>query len=162
MSNPESSAVNPYNNFFGQQGWICPKCGRVYSPFTTMCPYCKNEGSIVSNLSDRCNEPVDERKLKEERKQEPMTQTIKKAAVKCAEKMDKKFEYHNTELPYVVAIEAFNDGAEHVMSLPLLDRLTPAEKERVMELRDDYYDKWLNGQNEWLEAIFGKELFEKE
>lgn len=27
--------------FFGQQGWICPKCGRVYSPFTAMCPYCK-------------------------------------------------------------------------------------------------------------------------
>lgn len=30
----ESSAVNPYNGMFGQQGWICPKCGRVYSPFT--------------------------------------------------------------------------------------------------------------------------------
>lgn len=30
----ESSSVNPYNGMFGQQGWICPKCGRVYSPFT--------------------------------------------------------------------------------------------------------------------------------
>lgn len=29
------------NGFFGQHGWICPKCGRVYSPFTMMCPYCK-------------------------------------------------------------------------------------------------------------------------
>lgn len=28
---------------FGQQGWICPKCGRVFSPFITMCPYCKKE-----------------------------------------------------------------------------------------------------------------------
>ena len=28
---------------FGQQGWICPKCGRVFSPFTIMCPYCKKE-----------------------------------------------------------------------------------------------------------------------
>lgn len=33
----ESSVINPYNGMFGQQGWICPKCGRVYSPFTQMC-----------------------------------------------------------------------------------------------------------------------------
>ena len=26
-----------FNGMFGQQGWICPKCGRVYSPFTKMC-----------------------------------------------------------------------------------------------------------------------------
>ena len=24
----------------GLQGWVCPKCGRVYSPFTSMCSYC--------------------------------------------------------------------------------------------------------------------------
>lgn len=23
-----------------QQGWVCPKCGRVYSPSTAMCFYC--------------------------------------------------------------------------------------------------------------------------
>lgn len=23
-------------------GWVCPKCGRVYSPFTSMCTYCAN------------------------------------------------------------------------------------------------------------------------
>lgn len=28
---------------FGQQGWICPKCGRVYSPYTPMCKFCHNE-----------------------------------------------------------------------------------------------------------------------
>lgn len=27
-------------SFGGNYGWICPKCGRVYSPFTHMCPYC--------------------------------------------------------------------------------------------------------------------------
>lgn len=31
------------NGLFGQHGWICPKCGRVFSPFTMMCPYCKKE-----------------------------------------------------------------------------------------------------------------------
>lgn len=47
----ESSAVNPYNGMFGQQGWICPKCGRVYSPFTQMCLYCKpNNTTTISNL----------------------------------------------------------------------------------------------------------------
>lgn len=28
--------------FFGEQGWVCPKCGRVFSPRTYECPYCNN------------------------------------------------------------------------------------------------------------------------
>ena len=43
------------NNYIGDypptfnapQGWICPKCGRVYSPITSMCWYCGNE--VVTN-----------------------------------------------------------------------------------------------------------------
>ncbi len=68
----KSSAVNPYNGLFGQQGWICPKCGRVYSPFTQMCLYCKGDGMTTSNLCDRINIPVNEEKLKEERKQDQL------------------------------------------------------------------------------------------
>ena len=48
----------------------CKECGRVYSPTTPMCLYCKNETSVVSNLSDRFNESINENELKEQRKQE--------------------------------------------------------------------------------------------
>ena len=66
----ESSAVNPYNRMFGQQGWICPKCGRVYSPFTQMCLYCKPNNTTVSNIGNRTNNIVSEKELRENRKTE--------------------------------------------------------------------------------------------
>ena len=28
---------------YTQQGWECPKCGRVYSPYTIMCQFCGAE-----------------------------------------------------------------------------------------------------------------------
>lgn len=36
--------IKPVQEFipFYQQGWECPKCGRVYSPTTVMCFYCRN------------------------------------------------------------------------------------------------------------------------
>lgn len=38
---------------FAQQGWECPKCGRVYSPTTSMCMYCGNETvSVNTNVLD--------------------------------------------------------------------------------------------------------------
>lgn len=30
---------------FMQQGWECPKCGRVYSPSTSMCRFCGGEAT---------------------------------------------------------------------------------------------------------------------
>lgn len=38
--------VEPFN-----QGWVCPKCGRVYSPTTPMCYYCGN--GMTSNYTCR-------------------------------------------------------------------------------------------------------------
>lgn len=32
-----------------QQGWQCPVCGRVYSPFTPMCYYCRGEQKIETS-----------------------------------------------------------------------------------------------------------------
>lgn len=32
-----------YEEMLLQKGWECPKCGRVYSPSTSMCKYCSNE-----------------------------------------------------------------------------------------------------------------------
>lgn len=29
-------------------GWVCPKCGRVYSPYTPMCLYCGDAGTTVT------------------------------------------------------------------------------------------------------------------
>lgn len=33
---------------FGLTGWICPKCGRCYSPFTSMCSYCCNNMNTIT------------------------------------------------------------------------------------------------------------------
>ena len=32
-------------------GWVCPKCGRVYSPITPCCFYCGDEGNCKATTS---------------------------------------------------------------------------------------------------------------
>lgn len=38
----ELSAIGSSQDLTAMQGWQCPICKRVYSPFTHMCTYCGN------------------------------------------------------------------------------------------------------------------------
>ena len=38
---------NPNYEFFAPTGWRCPGCGRIYSPNTSMCPYCGGNSKIT-------------------------------------------------------------------------------------------------------------------
>lgn len=35
----------------GNYGWICPKCERVYSPYTPTCFRCENEETILYGVT---------------------------------------------------------------------------------------------------------------
>ena len=35
----------------GLTGWICPKCGRCYSPYTSMCPHCNTDKDITWKIT---------------------------------------------------------------------------------------------------------------
>jgi len=40
--------MDGYNIELVQQGWQCPICKRIYSPFTMMCYYCNNGSTTTS------------------------------------------------------------------------------------------------------------------
>lgn len=41
--------VNEIYPIIAQQGWQCPLCKRVYSPFTPCCYYCGAEGRATTS-----------------------------------------------------------------------------------------------------------------
>lgn len=47
--------IGPHPNYkdilWGQQGWICPKCGRVYGPGFFECTHCNNQITEASTTS---------------------------------------------------------------------------------------------------------------
>lgn len=47
------------------QGWECPKCGRVYSPYTHMCPYCGPKHSNETVTTDLPYVPLEQQKKAE-------------------------------------------------------------------------------------------------
>ncbi len=46
LDNEKINTPKEENKGGGLMGWICPKCGRCYSPFTTMCTYCNNTNNL--------------------------------------------------------------------------------------------------------------------
>ena len=41
----------PSDEIFAPKGWICPKCGRVYSPTTPVCFYCGGNEKTITSLN---------------------------------------------------------------------------------------------------------------
>lgn len=50
------------NRMFAQKGWVCPKCDRVYSPFTPECLHCNNRDA-QSGVSTNLNTYISSKKM---------------------------------------------------------------------------------------------------
>jgi hypothetical protein len=99
-----------------------------------------------------------------------MTKTIKEAAKEYSADANVTSENFCAE----DITDAFENGANYIMSLPLASRLTAEEKERVRRIHMEY--KWLyakhkdsvfrwaevyKGKYELLESIFGADFFKE-
>lgn len=50
------------DRMFAQKGWVCPKCDRVYSPFTPECLHCNNRDA-QSGVSTNLNTYISSKKM---------------------------------------------------------------------------------------------------
>lgn len=100
-----------------------------------------------------------------------MTKTIDDAANDYAANWEATHNIHNPEL-YDLIVGTHKASAERIMSLPLAQRLTAEEKERVRRIYEtnkhlceeakDSVFRWseiYKGRYKLLEAIFGKDFF---
>ena len=49
---------NPYLPLGTPQGWVCPKCGRVYSPMTPTCFHCGGGSYITTDKTTPIHSPT--------------------------------------------------------------------------------------------------------
>lgn len=45
---PTNSKISNMNN-----GWVCPKCGRVYAPYIPECWHCNKALIVTSNFDEK-------------------------------------------------------------------------------------------------------------
>lgn len=50
MKNTSSTYIGNSDIIQPQQGWECPKCGRVYAPTNLMCWYCPNNAIATTDV----------------------------------------------------------------------------------------------------------------
>ena len=49
--------IDMLDDYMAQQGWQCPICKRVYSPFTMMCYYCGGEQNVTTTTGTETISP---------------------------------------------------------------------------------------------------------
>ena len=92
-----------------------------------------------------------------------MSKTIEEAA------KDYAYDIGDSDWERMRLQDAFIDGINHIMQLPLCDRLTAEEKERVRKIYydaergevNDHYDVYPD-PCEVMRVIFGKDFFKEE
>lgn len=103
-----------------------------------------------------------------------MNKTIEEAAIEYAEqnyfREDDRYSFReNTDRSIKASAYAFEEGAGYIFSLPLRDRLTEEEKERVRYIRHEIlcgcdsvptgWDFTFQRAIRGIEEIFGEEMF---
>lgn len=95
-----------------------------------------------------------------------MTKTIKELANQYAVNWEAKHNIHNPEL-YDLIVDAYKASAERMMSLPLAQRLTAEEKERMRAIYNrKRYGTEYSKEVEWmekqlLEHLLGADFFKE-